>query len=97
MAVITTLCLVILGRLVLLGSPENEISLKTLESLTKVLIYKKMENEPSYCPDRHQLLQTSRPCKISHCFQKVAQLFNLVRDYFPIKDSKRLECVKKCF
>ena len=91
------LCFLILGRLPLLGSPENEISLKALEQSTKVLICKKMENEPSYCPDRYQLLQISRPCKISHCFQKVAQLFNLGRDYFPIKDSKRLECVKKCF
>ena len=32
-----------------------------------------------------------------HCFQKVVQLFNIIRDYFPIRDSKRLECVKKCF
>ena len=42
---------------------------------TKVLIYKKIEDEPEYCPDRYELLQISRPCKNSHCFQKVAQLF----------------------
>ena len=58
---------------------------------------KKIEDEPAYCPDRYKLLQISRPCKNSHCFQKVVQLFNLMRDYFPIRDSKRLECVKKCF
>ena len=56
-----------------------------------------IEYEPAYCPDRYELLQISRPCKNSHCFQKVVQLFNLMRDYFPIRDSKRLECVKKCF
>ena len=27
----------------------------------------------------------------------MVQLFNLMRDYFPIRDSKRLECIKKCF
>ena len=43
---------------------------------------KKIEDEPAYCP---------------HGFQKVVQLFNLMRDYFPMRDSKRLECVKKCF
>ena len=64
---------------------------------TKVLICKKIEDEPAYCPDRYELLQISRPCKNSHCFQKVVQLFNLMRDYFPIRDSKRLECAKKCF
>ena len=25
------------------------------------------------------------------------QLCNLMRDYFPVRDSKRLECVNKCF
>ena len=69
-----------------------------LSMLTEVLIYKKTEDEPAYCPDRYKLLQILRPCKNSHCFQKVVQLFNLLmRDYFPIRDSKRLECVKKCF
>ena len=42
-------------------------------------------------------LQISRPCKNSHCFLKVVQLFDLMLDYFPIRDSKRLECAKKCF
>ena len=64
---------------------------------TKILICKKIEDEPAYCPDRYELLQISRPCKNSHCFQKVVQLFNIIRDYFPIRDSKRLECVKNCF
>ena len=64
---------------------------------TKVLICKKTEDEPAYCPDIYELLQISRPCKNSNCFQKVVQLFNLMRDYFPIRDSKRSECVKKCF
>ena len=30
----------------------------------------------------------------SHCFQKMEQLFNIIQDYFPLRDSKRLECVK---
>ena len=45
----------------------------------------------------YELLQIPRPCKNSRCFQKVVQLFNLMRYYFPIRDSKRLECVRKCF
>ena len=61
------------------------------------MICKKTEDEPAYNPDRYELLQISRPCKNYHCFQKAVQLFNLMRDYFPIRDSKRLECVKKCF
>ena len=63
----------------------------------KVLICKKTEDEPAYCPDRYKLLQISRPCKNSRCFQKVIDLFNLKPDSFPIRDSKRLECVRKCF
>ena len=43
------------------------------------------------------LLQTSRPCKNSNYFQKVVQLFNLMRDNFPIRDSNRLECITKSF
>ena len=59
---------------------------------------KKKEDEPAFRPGRYELLQISRrPCKNSHCFQKKVQLFNLMRDYFPIRDSKKLECVKKCF
>ena len=61
---------------------------------TKALICKKTEDEPVYFPDRYELLQILRPCKNS-CFQKVVQLFSLMRDYFPIRDSERLECVKK--
>ena len=57
---------------------------------------KKIEDEPAYYPDRYELLQISRPSKNSHCFQKVVQLFNTIRYYFPIRDSKRLECAKKC-
>ena len=64
---------------------------------TKVLICKKIEDEPAYCPDRYKLLQISRPCLNSNCYQKVVQLFHLMGDYFPIGESKRLECVKKCF
>ena len=64
---------------------------------TKVLIRKKTEDEPAYCPDRYKLLQISRPCLNSNCYQKVVQLFHLMGDYFPIGESKRLECVKKCF
>ena len=60
------------------------------------MICKKIEDEPAYCPDRYELLQISRPCKNSHGFQKVAQLFNPMGHYFPIRDSKRLEIVKKC-
>ena len=67
-----------------------------LSMSTKVLICKKIEDEPAYYPDRYELLQISRPCKNSHCFQKVVQLFNTIRYYFPIRDSKRLECAKKC-
>ena len=63
---------------------------------TKALICEKTEDEPAYCPDRFELLQILRPCKNSHCFQKVVQLFNLMRDYFSIRYSKRSECVKKC-
>ena len=48
-------------------------------------------------PDRCKLLQILRPCKNSLCFQKVVRLFNLMQDYFPIRDSKRFEYVKKCF
>ena len=96
------ICFLILGRLLLLGRPWNEISLEALEWFISssaflcrlVLICKKIEDEPVYCPDRCELLQISRPCKSSHCFQKVEQLFNLMQDYFPIRDSKR--CVKKC-
>ena len=33
----------------------------------------------------------------THRFQKVVQLFNLMRDYVPIRDSKRLEYVKSAF
>ena len=61
---------------------------------TKVLICKKIEDESAYCPDRYELLQISRPCKNSHCFQKLVKLFNLMRDYFPIRDSERLVCKK---
>ena len=43
----------------------------------------------AYCPDRYKLLQITRPRENSHCFQKVVQLFNLMRDYFPITNSKR--------
>ena len=68
-----------------------------LSMSTKVLICKKIEDEPAYYPDRYELLQISKPCKNSYCFQKVVQLFNLMRHYFPIRDSKRLEWVKKCF
>ena len=64
---------------------------------TEVSICKKIEDEPAYYPNRYQLLQILRPCKNFYCFQKVAQLFNLGRDCFPIRDSKRLECVKKYF
>ena len=63
--------------------------------LTKVLTGKKIEDEPAYCPDRYKLLQISRPCKNPHGFQKVVQLFNLMQDYFPIRDSKRLKCKKE--
>ena len=64
---------------------------------TKVLLCKNIEDEPAYYPDRYKLLQISRPCKNSRYFQKVVQLFNLMRGYFPIRDSKRLGFVKKCF
>ena len=64
---------------------------------TNVLICEKIEDEPAYCPDRQELFQISRPCKNSHCFEKVVHLLNIIQDYFPIRDSKRLECVKKCF
>ena len=50
---------------------------------TKVLSRKKIEDKPAYHPDRYELLQILRPCKNSHCFQKVVQLSNLMRDYFP--------------
>ena len=62
---------------------------------TEVLICKKIEDEPAYCSDRYKLLQILKPCKNSHSFQKVVQLFNLMEDYFPIRNSKRFECVKK--
>ena len=51
----------------------------------------------------HIALTDTRFCKyrdhakIQKCFEKVVQLFNLMRDYFPIRDSKRLESVNKCF
>ena len=99
-------CFLILGRLLLIGSSCKEISLEVLEQFicvaarsmsTKVLICKKTEDEPAYCPDRYELLQMLRPCKNSNSFQKVVQLFNLMQDYFPIRDSKRLECVKSAF
>ena len=64
---------------------------------TKVLIWKKIEDEPVYCPNKYELLQLLRTCKNSHCFQKVVQLFNIMQKNFPIRDSKRLECVKKFF
>ena len=35
--------------------------------------------------------------KVLIFFQKVVQLFNIIREFFPIRDSMRLECVKKCF
>ena len=48
-------------------------------------------------PGRYELLQITRPYKNYHCFEKAVQFFNLMQDYFPIRDSKRLERVKKCF
>ena len=57
---------------------------------TKVLAGKKIEDEPEYCPNRYKLLQY----KDFHCFQKMVQLFNLMQDYFPIRDSKGLVCRK---
>ena len=65
--------------------------------LTKVLICKIIGDGPAYCPDRYELFQIFTPCKNSHCFQKVVQLFNLMRDYLSIRDCNWLECVKKCF
>ena len=59
------------------------------------MICKKTEDEPAYCPDRCKLLQILRPCKNYHCFENVVQLFSLMQDYFPIRHSERLECVKK--
>ena len=104
------ICSLILGRLLLLGSPWNEISLEVLERSSWTHFrrssaflcwlkfwFAEKEDEPAYCPDRYELLQISRPCKNSHCFQKVVQLFNLMRDYFPIRDSRKLEWAKKCF
>ena len=95
----TTLCFLILVRSLLLGSRWNEVSLEALAFLCRLKFWfgKKIEDEPAYCPDRNELLQISRPCKNYHCFQKVVQLFNIIQDYLPIRDSKRLECVKKCF
>ena len=46
---------------------------------TKVLICKRIEDGPAYCPDRYELLEILGPCKNSHCFEKVAQMFNLMR------------------
>ena len=37
------------------------------------------------------------PYKNSHCFQNAVQLFNIIRDYFPTGDSKRLKCVENAF
>ena len=54
-----------------------------LSMSTKVLICKKIEDELRIDPTDTSF------CKY--------QLFNLMRDYFPIIDSKRLECVKRCF
>ena len=68
-----------------------------LSMSTKSFDLQKIEDGPAYCPDRYELLQISRQCKNSLCFQKVVQFFNPIQDYFPIRDSKRLECVKKCF
>ena len=65
---------------------------------TKVLICKKTEDEPEYRPDRYELLQISRACKNSHCFQMVVcNCLILCEDYFPVIDSKRLECEKSAF
>ena len=60
-------CFLIPGRLLLLDSPWNEISLEVLELsicvaarllyLDQVLIYKKTEDEPAYFPGRYKLLQ----------------------------------------
>ena len=58
------------------------------------MICKKTEDKPAYCPDKYDLLKISGPCTNSNCFQKAVQLFNLMRDYFPIRDSERLECKK---
>ena len=38
------------------------------------------EDETLYSPDRNELLcKLSRPCRNSPCFQKMMQLFNLMR------------------
>ena len=72
----TTQCFLILGRLHLLGSPWNEVSLEALEWSICVAAW------PFYVI----------------VFKRLVQLFNIIQDYFPIRDSKRLlECVKKCF
>ena len=63
-------CFLIIGRLLLLGSPWNEISTEVLEwsicvaglsVSTKVLICKKTEDEPVFCPERNEFWKLSRP------------------------------------
>ena len=54
------------------------------------MICKKIEDKPAYWPDRYELLQISRPYKNSHCFQNMAQLFNLMQDCFPIRACKKV-------
>ena len=58
------ICILILGRLLLQGSPWSKISLAThLRSNTAFLsrlkfwVAKKTEDEPAYCPNRNELLQ----------------------------------------
>ena len=77
------ICFLILGHLLLLGSPWNKILLEVLEwsicvaaqpISTKVLISKKTEDESAYCPDRNRLLQIIKTMQKFSLFSKDSKI-----------------------
>ena len=74
----------ILGRLLLLGSAWNEISLEVLELSTflsqlKFWFAKKLKMNLRIAPTERRFRKLSIPCKNSRCFQQMVQLFNIMR------------------
>ena len=89
----TTLCFLILEHL--LGSPWNKISLEALEWSLCVAAWLSYVAWP--WPSLGFLwpfLQILKPCKNSHGFQKVAQLFNLMRLFSNQRFQKIWVCKK---
>ena len=73
-----TICFLILGHFLLLGSPWNKTSIEVLEWFTcvtaristKVLIFKKIKMNLRIVPTETSLCKLWRPCKNSLCFQE---------------------------